>query len=83
MRSKHSKNPPCPGSKIAALEIEGEGLVWAGLDVLSICWDVRTIPIDGHGSTARISGYALATDDGRTRFVPAHKVKQIIKTQTG
>ena len=64
---------------ILGLEIKERGLVWCGLDVLTIQWDVETVPVDEHGSTAKISGYSLEYKDGGRQFVPSYRVVRIIK----
>jgi len=69
------------GSSILGLEVKDRGLVWCGLDVLTIEWDVETVEVDKHGSTAKISGYSLEYNDGRRVFIPSHRVIRIIKAE--
>ena len=56
-----------------------EGLVWTGEDVVTIAWDVRRVPIDEYGSTARVHGYSLQMHDGTTRFIAGHKIVRIFR----
>lgn len=77
-----SGNKPRGSPAILGLEIKDRGLVWCGLDVLTIEWEVKTIEVDVHGSTAKISGYSLEYKDGRKDFVESYRVVRIIKTSS-
>lgn len=66
---------------IVGLEIRDRGLVWVGLDVLTIRWEVETVPVDEHGSTASMNGFVLERPGGRTEFIPSYKVMRIIRAK--
>lgn len=81
VRTMAPEDPTCACGQILGL-MTHEGLVWAGQDVLTISWDVKTVPIDQHGSTAAVHGYSLHMKDGSTRFIPGHKVLRIFRADS-
>ncbi len=77
-----SESIPSVSGAVLGLEIKDRGLVWCGLDVVTIRWDVKTIDVDAHGSTAKISGYTLEYKDGRSDFVESYRIIRIIKASS-